>query len=193
MTLVRLISLSCRLIFLPSCLFPLCSLTSFVSAGGERGGSAPAVTMERTGTLDYRHFSISPVCQCLHKSSNASFLKTLEIHREKTERPLRGHATSGGRQTNRQPGSSSGWAESGWTQRWWRWRGDEMVAPSVSQREREREMALILAWWHNDWSASWMLVVSPALRTEQAERRRRENTSGNGRECIHLFIGLVVI
>lgn len=77
MTLVRFISLSCHFIyFFSMCFF---FLTSFVSAGSERGRSDPEIMMERTGALGLTFF-ISPVCQCPHKSSSASFLRILEIY-----------------------------------------------------------------------------------------------------------------
>lgn len=79
MILVKFIGLSCC--FISSlCLFSFFfSLTSFVSAGSERGGSGPAVMMLRTGAPDLTFF-ILPVCQCPQKSSGGSFLRILEIY-----------------------------------------------------------------------------------------------------------------
>lgn len=63
------------------------------------------------------------------------------------EHPLHGHATSGGQQTNRRaqahrPAEPRADGQTMMTKRW------RDVPPSSCPREREREMALILAWWH---------------------------------------------
>lgn len=120
------------------------------------GGSNPAVTMERTGAPGLTFF-ISPVCQCPHKSSRASvflfffweYWKYIRYckRRGTKEHPLHGHATSGGQQTNRRaqahrPAEPRADGQTMMTKRW------RDVPPSSCPREREREMALILAWWH---------------------------------------------
>lgn len=90
MTLVRFISLSCHFIFFYVFFF---SLTSFVSAGSERGGSDPAVTMERTGTLDSTflsnivHFAslsvFSQVQQCVFSGNTGNISGTVRGERRR--------------------------------------------------------------------------------------------------------------
>lgn len=149
MTLDRFISLSCHFIYffyVYSFLF-FFSLTSFVSAGSERGGSDPAVTMERTGTLDLTFF-ISPVCQCPHKSSSASFSEntgnisgTVRGERRRSilsmdmQHPVDNRRTDGPAHRPAEPRAD------GQTMVTKRWDGPPLHVP-------EREMALILAWWH---------------------------------------------
>lgn len=163
MTLVRFISLSCHFIFFYifffCFLFFFFSLTSFVSAGSERqeGGSDPAFMMERTGTLGITFFSViflffhldclsvSPqVQQCLlsENTGNISGIKSGERRRNipsmDMQHPVDNRWTEGLAHHPAGPRADD---------RQWGWR-DEMVPLSMSQRERERELALILAWWH---------------------------------------------
>lgn len=89
--------------------------------------------------------------------------------REKKEHPLHGHATSDGQQMNRRPG----WAKSGWTDN-----NDEEMRwpPSPCPRERDGIDFSMMA---QDWSASWMLVVSPALGEEKGRGNRQVCTFCN--------------
>ncbi len=124
------------------------SLTSFVSAGSERGGSDPAVMRWKELEHWIWHFSSRQSVSVLTSPAVPPFWEYWKYiryckRREKKEHSLHGHATSGGQQTNRRPSSSPSWAKSGWTDN-----DDEEMRWSPSPCPRERAMALILAWWH---------------------------------------------
>lgn len=134
MILVKFIGLSCLFFFFffkyfYYVYFFFLSLTSFVSSGGERRGPAPTRQLEcrepedRVWLLFQSRQSVSvlpspavaPVWEYWRK--NIRYCKSRETERGAggRERPLRGHATSGGQETNRRRGSSHGWARSRWT------------------------------------------------------------------------------
>ena len=129
-------------------------------------------------------FFILAVCQCPHRSSSASFSENTGIisgivrGEGRREHPLHGHATSGGQQMNRRPGSSPGWAKSGWTDN-----DDEEMRWSPSPCPRERDGIDFSMMAHN-WSASWMLVASPALGEEKGGWSRQVE-----KRLIPLFCG----
>lgn len=173
MTLVRFISLSCHFIFFSTCFFLLFflffSLTSFVAAGSERGGSGPAVTMERTGArtgFDFSsmtNFSSRQSVSVLISPAVPPFLRILERYQVLKE--------------EREEGTSSPWTCN------ILWTTDEQTAwliirPSQEQMTdnddeemrwsppppcpRERD-GIDFSMMAQDWSISWMPVVSPAL------------------------------
>lgn len=144
MTLVRFFSLSCHYIFFLCFFFCLFfSLTSFVSAGSERGGSDPAVYDGKNWNTGFDflqwYFSSRKSVSVLTSLAVPPFWEYWKYiryckRREKKEHPLHGHATSGGQQTNRRSGSSPGWAKSGWTDN----DDEEMRWSPLSMSQRER-------------------------------------------------------
>lgn len=137
MTLVRLISLSCHLIYF-FYLFFFFSLTSFVSAGSERGASDPAIMMESSGTQDLIFFNsmfhlaslsvYSRVQQCLLSENTGNISGTVRGEKRRNilsmdmQYPVDNRRTGG-----------PGWAESGWTDN-----DDKEMRWSLSMSQRER-------------------------------------------------------
>lgn len=100
--------------------------------------------------------------------------------REKKEHPLHGHATSGGQQTNRRPGSPPDWAGSAWTDN----DDKEMRGPrSPCPRERDGIDFSMIA---HDWSATrtWFpLWWEERREAEQRMEERRKQTWVNTSHC----------
>lgn len=181
MTLVRFISLSCCFFVVFFSFFHFFSLWHHLFQLEVRDlGSDPAVLRWKEGFLTLFISSVcfsvptsSPVAAAPFVLENTGNISGTVRGEEKEEHPLHGHATSCGQQTNRQPGSLPGWAKSAWIDN-----DDEEMRWSPSPCPRKRD-GIDFSMMAHDWSASWMLVVSPALRedTSGKENEGRESNS----------------
>lgn len=116
--------------------------------------------------------------RCGRKEKNQVTVKSRETERGREGgggRPLCGHATSGGQETNRRPPARRT-AEPGTDGR-----RDEMVPLSVSKRDGWRRHFFFLSMMARDWSASWMQMISTVLK----ESKRK----GGGGGEVNIVVG----